>query len=341
MNNNHSNDSKGRSRIIPLVVFFTGLMLLAFDCDYKPDAVGMAREVYIFTARKKWVESEISMALENQIFTPQPGVEFLLRYKKMGDLENSLIRHGLLFVGLEQDSIIRFAKSIYPALTSHDSFNLYTIKDLWAAKQTVVVFVAADSQHLVDGLDAVRSLLRKEFKIKLLERLEGVTYGGGDDKKLSAGIEKYGFRLRVPERWYLEEGFAADHFVWVHAFEPDRLIFIYWEDVERADVSRQAMLLLRDSLTARFYEGDYLYLPLTAAGPYYFRGNEAVRIDGVWQNDSMSVGGPMIGFAFNADGRFWMIDAMLFYPETPRKKIFWLNQLEVILATFRPIQEAI
>ncbi|MBD3286327.1 DUF4837 family protein [candidate division WOR-3 bacterium] len=193
-------------------------------------------------------------------------------------------------------------------------------------------------------MSAVRSRLRSGFKRRLLERMDGVTYGRGEDKKLTKEIEKYGFKLRVPEKWYLDERYAEDNFIWIHAFSPNRLIFVYWEDEEREGITRDAMLDLRDSLAHEFYEGDTLYRPLTTAGPYFFRGNQAVKLEGVWQNDSLVAdgrvitgGGPMISFAFNEEGRFWMVDAMLFYPDTPRKKIFWLNQLEVILATFEPI----
>ncbi|MBN2378202.1 DUF4837 family protein [candidate division WOR-3 bacterium] len=331
-------------KTVIIILAFLLLILSSFGCTYKPDAVGMAREVVIFTDHKELVEDELSFALKNTIYTPQPGDEFFLRYKKINELEANLIRHSLLFVGLEQDSIINFMKGMYPELNSHDSFSLYAIRDLWAKGQSVIVFVARDSQYMVEGLGSVRANLRKEFKIKLLERMEGVTYAEGVDRKLSTEIEKYGFKLRIPDGWILDERYADDNFVWVHNFYPNRLVFIYWEETERENLSREEILALRDSLTTKFYEGDSLYLPLTIAGPYYFRGYEAIRIDGVWQNDSLEVngrkitgGGPMISFAFNAKGRFWMIDGMLFLPETPRKKIFWLNQLEVILANFQPL----
>jgi len=313
-------------------------------CEYKPKAVGRAREVYIFTDHKDEIGFDISLSMERQILTPQPGVEFFLEYRRGYEVTEHLRRHSLLIAGYEQDSAIRFMKNLYSALTCNDSFNLYTFKDLWAEGQTVMVFVAEDSLWMRVGLSAVRSNLHSGFKNMLLERMEGVTYGGGDDRKLTGEIEKYGFKLRIPEKWYLDERYAEDNFIWVHSYAPDRLVFIYWEDEEREDITRESILNLRDSLAHRFYEGDSLYRPLTTAGPYFFRGYQAVRIEGVWQNDSLvsdgrviTGGGPMIGFAFNAEGRFWMIDAMLFYPETPRKKIFWLNQLEVILATFEPV----
>ncbi len=309
--------------------------LLATGCNYKPSSVGRARDVLVFTEHKEVIEQELAFALGKQIFTPQPAKEFIVRYMEPAEIANRLTQHGILIVGFESDSLIN---SLFPDLSANDSFALYRINDVWAENQSVLVFMARDTLNMLLGLKAVRSKLHKVFKYRLLQRLQAMTYGKGEDAELSEDIETYGFKLKIPKEWLLDERFAEHNFIWVHAHEPDRSIFIYWEDKERPEVSREAMLSLRDSLTARFYEGDYLDSTFTTAGPSYFRASEAIRIEGVWQNDSMIVGGPMIGFSFNEGGRFWMIDAMLFYPAPPTKKVFWLNQLEVILATFEPLK---
>ncbi len=309
--------------------------LLAIGCNYKPSSVGRARDVLVFTEHKELVEQELAFALGREILTPQPAKEFIVRYMEPAELADRLTRHGILIVGFEQDSL---TSSLFPDLSANDSFALYRINDVWAKNQSVLVFVARDTSNMLLGLKAVRSKIHETFKYRLLQRLEAMTYAKGEDTELSEDIETYGFKLKVPKGWLLDERYAGQNFIWVHVHEPDRSIFIYWEDEER-ELSRKAILALRDSLTGLFYEGDYLDSTFTTAGPSYFRASEAIRIEGVWQNDSMIVGGPMIGFSFNEGGRFWMIDAMLFYPAPPTKKVFWLNQLEVILATFEPLKK--
>ena len=319
-------------RFAPVLI---ALAILAISCDYKPSSVGRARDVLVFTDHKELVEQELAFALGREIFTPQPAKEFIVRYKKPGELANRLTQHGILIVGFEEDSLIQ---SLFPNLSANDSFALYRINDVWAENQSVLVFMARDTLNMLLGLKAVRPKIHEVFKYRLLQRLEAMTYEKGKDTELSEKIETYGFKLGVPKGWLLDERYAGQNFIWVHAHEPDRSIFIYWDEKER-ELSRKAMLALRDSLTAHFYDGDYLDSTFTTAGSSYFRASEAIRIEGVWQNDSMIVGGPMIGFSFNEGGRFWMIDAMLFYPVPPTKKVFWLNQLEVILATFEPLKK--
>ncbi|MBD3286842.1 hypothetical protein GF359_09435, partial [candidate division WOR-3 bacterium] len=129
-------------KVIPCLVL-AGLIISG--CEYKPDAVGRAREVYIFTDHKESIEFDISLSLERQIFTPQPGVEFFLKYKEGDEATDHLRRHCILLAGYESDTAIRFMKNLYPPLTCNDSFNLYTFRDVWAEGQTVMVFVAEDS----------------------------------------------------------------------------------------------------------------------------------------------------------------------------------------------------
>jgi len=314
----------------------TGVAVIALlaSCDYKPDSLGRARDVLVFTEHEELIEQEMAFVLGRQVFTPQPTKEFIVRYMEPAELANRLTRHGILIVGFENDSLIN---SLFPDLSANDSFALYRINDVWAKNQSILVFMARDTLSMLVGLKAVREKIHETFKFRLLERLERMTYTEGEEEKLSEEIQNYGFKLRIPKDWWLMKQHADNNFIWVHTHNPDRSIFIYWEDNQRDDITREEMLALRDSLTVLFYEGDYLDSTFSTAGPSYFRGNKAIRIEGVWQNDTLVAGGPMVTYAFNEQGRFYMIDAMLFYPAPPTKKVFWLNQLEVILATFEPL----
>lgn len=316
----------------PLILAAT--MLVMTSCGkYKSEAVGRARDVIVFTEHKDLVETGADFALERQIFTPQPAPEFFLRFMQPEEIEKYAGYHALFFAGFDSDPLM---KRLFPNLSARDSFALYQITDVWAKEQEVLVYLARDSASLKHGLEVMKEKIYEAFKFHLLERMETVTYEDGGDAKLTAKIGTYGFGLKVPRDWLLDETFAAERFVWIHAHNPERLVFIYWENAPRADIAADKMKALRDSLTWMFYQKDYLNDTFTIAGPAYFRGNEAARIRGVWQNDSMTIGGPMISYSFNEGGKFYMIDGTLFYPETPRKKLFWLNQLEVVLATFKP-----
>ena len=202
-----------------------------------------------------------------------------------------------------------------------------------------MVLLAKDTYGLVPAIRSLRGRMHDRYKEQQLLRLRGITYGNqGEDRKLSAKLENYGFKLKIPHDWFVREEYVDKNFLWLlHSRDPSRAIFVYWEEQERQSLYPADMMVLRDSLTALFYDGDYLDSTITTAGPYYFKGRQGVRITGAWQNDSLIVGGPMVSYSFNDGGRFYMIDAMLFYPEIPARKLVWLNQLEVILATFEDL----
>lgn len=313
------------------------VIALSAGCkDFKKPSVGGARDVLVFTNQKELVENEIALAIEKPVYTPEPGPEFDVSYENQGDLEGHLYYHSMLFVGFESDPVI---KENFPDFSDNDSFALYKINDPWAKGQTVLLFLAKDTTSLLFGLESMKEKIYETFKYKLLERLSAMTYEKGDDVKLSRQAEKYGFRIKIPREWYFHDDHASDRFIWINTHDPDRVVFVYWEPSERKDLSVRSMLALRDSLTGRFYQGDYMDTTFLTAGPSYFRGQKAAKIEGVWQNDSLTIGGPMVGFAFNEQGKFWMVDAMLFYPTSAKKKLFWLNQLEVIIATFEPLMK--
>lgn len=305
---------------------------------HKGASVGGARDILIFTPYRKAVEQELALGLQKEIFTPQPASEFFLRYTNFEDLEPRLAYHSLFFIGLEHDP---WVSEIFPnEVSAQDSSAMFRIRDVWAKDQLIIVLVATDSATLIQGLKARRQEIYEAFKYHMLARLEAMTYMGRKDRELTSKVAEYGFGLKVPTDWLLVTKDAPGSFIWIHTHNPDRSVFVYWEDAPRPELNPEIAMDIRDSVTALYYEGDVLNRQFTTAGPIYFRGIPAVKIAGIWDNEQVipgGGGGPMITYAFNTDDRFYLIDGMLYYPEsTPRKKLFWLNQLEVILSTFNP-----
>ncbi len=318
-----------------LLVLSIALTIVLLGCKpRKPDSIGRARDVVVFTEHKDLLKYELDFALESPIHTPQPENEFNVRYMNFEDLDFRRLQHSLFFAGFDNDWLL---KEYFPELSAKDSFALYKLENYWADNQIILIFIARDTTSFIMGLKQMRSKIRNTYKFQVLNDLNRLTYVRNTDKELSKEVAKYGFELKVPRSWLLDTTYAALNFISIHAHTPDRSIFVYWEDQPRENLNAGEAIALRDSVCRLFYDGDYLDTIYTTAGVDYFRGKKAVRIQGIWQNDSMVAGGPCITYAYNEGGRFYMVDAMLFYPDgSPRKKVFWLNQLEVVMATFSP-----
>ena len=143
--------------------------------------------------------------------------------------------------------------------------------------------------------------------------------------------ERYGFTFDIPN------GFAYtaidSHFVAFAKHYPDRFIFIFWDDTTRT-LDPDSIVALRDSLTEKYYEGDYVLKGYWRAEQDTFLGYQAVKITGAWQNDRRIMGGPFRLYAFNRKGRFYMVDLGVYYPEEIYK-FGYIMRLEVIARTLR------
>ena len=103
------------------------------------------------------------------------------------------------------------------------------------------------------------------------------------------------------------------------------------------------MYNLRDSLSYEHFQGDSVnredsYLKRTT-----FNSREAVKLVGVWENFNPQVGGPIGGpfrsyiFADSKNGWIYVIDLSVTAPGKWKKP--FLDQLEVLVASFRLTSE--
>ncbi|MEO0145477.1 MAG: DUF4837 family protein, partial [candidate division WOR-3 bacterium] len=125
-----------------------------------------------------------------------------------------------------------------------------------------------------------------------------------------------------------------ENFLCMAKHNPDQFFFIYRESAPRA-LDPKGILDLRDELTAAFYDGDYSLRDLVEVEETRFRGNPAMAIWGVWQNDQRVAGGPFKLIAFNEGGKFYMIDMAVFAPEKP-DKLQYIFRMEAFLRSFEP-----
>ena len=60
---------------------------------------------------------------------------------------------------------------------------------------------------------------------------------------------------------------------------------------------------------------------------------KGIRLNGVWQNDSLVAGGPFLSYFLTQNDTLYVIDGMLFHPG--ERKSDYLTKIEVIMNSFR------
>lgn len=333
-----SNNKQSKSAIY----LFLLTLITIFSCSPQlPTSIGRVREIVLITDYHNLVDTIAQRILQETLYTPQPEPEFLLRFEPLSRLETMAGFHIIFLIGTKNDEPIQ--KLFGERLTEleNNNFQLLAINEPWAKNQKVLVLVTQNESFLITGLKQYSARIRWQFQQYVLTQMQRLTYQRGFNRKLKTKVLKqYGIAFNLPFGFQMIDKYELDNFIYFVTHNPDRSIFIYYETGTKP-LNKDNLLAFRDSLTAQFYEGDFVIKELCRADTIQFQFSSftypemikvlALRIKGVWQNEDLVAGGPFVSYCFNYQNRFYYIDGMAFNPG--KHKLDNLNQLDVILQT--------
>ncbi|MFO7675956.1 MAG: DUF4837 family protein [bacterium] len=317
------------------VVFaLAGAALLLSGCRrYVSPAVGPLREVTVVTSQRAVVEPAMRLILQLPVPTPQPESEFELRFFEPGQFRTWSLFRTVLLVGTSRDTVVRGVLGAR-ADSLPDGFGLFRVPNPWAANQELLVFASEGDTLLAAGLGRYAERIRETCRKIVLDHSARAVYHRGLNKAATDSLrERFAFGVDVPASWFLNQENAVVGFVYLFGHHPDRNVFVYWQEDERR-LDPGLMFDLRDRLTAEYYDGDSSADSLREARFVDFLGDSCLRISGIWQNRRDAIGGPFVSYCLNYQGRFFLIDALVFNPG--RRKLDGLFQAEAVLRTFTP-----
>jgi hypothetical protein len=297
-------------------------------------AIGRLREVTVVTDHWPLVESKVRAILQAEVPTPQPEPEFLVRQVGTDRFDAYTRLRTVFLVGLVGDTVVSTVLGPRIDSLAGDGAGLFRVPNAWSTNQQLIVLAARDESSLVRGLDVYSGRIRHTFRQVVLDHVSRVVYRTGPDRAKTGQLaERYAFSLDVPQRWQINEDHANSRFLYLFGHYPDRNVFVYWREGERP-LDHGAMTGLRDSLTLAFYDGDRADPELVRFDTVDFLGSACLRLAGVWQNDKEVMGGPFVSYCFNNQGRFFMIDGLVYDPG--KKKLDAMLQAEVVMRSFTP-----
>jgi hypothetical protein len=296
--------------------------------------IGPLREVTMISEQWDELEGTVRSILQGQVLTPQPEPEFLVRAGKAGEFATYSKFRILFIIGTSRDTLIRQIIGPRADSLSEGDFGLLKIPNPWQSGQFALIFVARDTSKLVPGLELYASRIRHTLREIVFTQMVKAVYIEGVEKGPTAELgTRYGFTVDVPRRWLLNQDNAADDFIYLYGHNPDRNVFVYWQDSTRALVP-ESLSTLRDRLTGRYYDGDSIDRRFLQAETIAFLSVPCVRLSGVWKNDRDVIGGPFVNYSFNFRGRFYMADGLVYNPGKP--KLDALTQAEAVVRTLMP-----
>jgi len=323
-----------KKELIKYFFCFICLLFCFISCTTNlPATFGKPRKIVLLTNYREKIENQIKAILEQNIYTVQPEPEFLIKYEPLENIAPFLKFHLIFIIGTIDEEPINTLINKYQAKIKSDTFGLFAFSEPWAKGQKVLVFAATSHELLETGLKRYAPRIQKTFQEYLLTYMTQITYERGYDKRLTKQLsDNYNYILKIPNGFKINLKYEPDGFIYLVGHNPERSIFLYTQ-AQELELTRSRLIAFRDSLTMRFYDGDFVYQLLTRAETTLFNNVVAMKLIGVWQNNEIIVGGPFISYGFNNNHQFYFIDGVLFNPG--KKKLDNLNQLDAIIHTFK------
>ncbi len=193
---------------------------------------------------------------------------------------------------------------------------MFIRRDIFVKEDFVVMFCAYDSRTLLrlvsDNIQGIFDSLNH----KMLKEISKVELMVGVDMGLRKKVkDKFGFYIPIPKGWNVY--YESKDVLVINKHNPDRFILFFVKDED--DLSFDRVLDIRDSLTSEIYKGDVALREYSYSVSDYLDGIPVLKIYGIWKNDSLLVGGPFLTYAFNNNGKFYLIDAGVYAPESSNK----------------------
>ncbi|RKX71208.1 hypothetical protein DRP53_02355 [candidate division WOR-3 bacterium] len=317
--------------------FFPLLFLLT--CGRLPPSIGLTSEIAIVTDSDR-VFDTLSQAIQITYRTPRREEKYRFLRVELAKLTQILRFHLIILADpIQRSEVGTFIQELLApdaeAKVTKEGFGIFRIKDQWAEGQEILIITGSNDSALLSGINLAEQRIRSIINEHYFNRISNETFSIGEDEKLAQYLEQnYAVHLRIPEGYRLEERYREDGFIYLHRHDPDRVIFI--TKVRREDsITIDWLLDERDILTLLYYEGDYAYRDLCFGGWSERSGRRFFKIYGVWQNDSLGVGGPFVLYCFPYSGVCYLIDGMIYAPG--ERKLSYLTSLEAIITTFQPL----
>ncbi len=312
---------------LPIILL---LVVFIISCARIPPHMGKSRDVIVISSK---IDSSI-IVNSLQIYNYVPQREALFSFILAADtaIEQYSKYHTLLLYGSLEDAFIDvILDSKAKETTKNDTFTLFKLNNVWAKEQLVIVLATSKPAYIHEGIRKYQKLVAKILEENYYSRIKAHHYSRALDKKVKNILRKFGITFDIGKGWLIDSTHTDDNFLFIHAHFPDRSIFFYTERLDR-QLTSSLVLNKRDSLTEKYYNGDYILRDLTYSERIEFKGMTGLRIKGVWQNDSLVAGGPFISYFLTKNDTLYVIDGMLFNPG--ERKSDYFTALEVILNSF-------
>jgi len=208
--------------------------------------------------------------------------------------------------------------------------------DMFARDQIGLIMLAPDKSTFLNHLEQMQNEIYATFNKKYYSRLQKSIYERDENSKLQDYLDKhFGWHVRLQQDYFVALQDIENKFVWLRRIHPNRWISIWETDGLITEFELDSLKQIRNQMTRNYYQGDIVVDEDLSIEIVDFNGQPVQKLTGLWQNDSLVVGGPfrMYAVSDSANNKIRFIDIAVMAPGKLKKP--FLDQLEVIAHTFQ------
>jgi hypothetical protein len=304
-------------------------------------AFGSNSEVVIITSPRAQEEGKILKSiLEREIVTVQYEKAFEVKLTTTGDTKSEENRKNLILLdflepkGGLSGKILGLAGPDKEAMIAGD-VNLKTLDDRWAKGQAVMLIAAKTKDDLDRLLNEQADRVFKYVSDEVQARLDRSLFYAGEQKAATRRLaETYGWSLRLPDGYNIDETYASQRVIKILKDQPARMITVYWEGGTWTD--RAASCLERRKMLAYEYWDRIEVVPETVQiNEGQFLGHDCTVLTGTWENKKYTIGGVFVTYCFTCEecGRKYVVDAAVFAPGLEKMPL--IREVKAVLTSFK------
>jgi hypothetical protein len=307
-------------------------------------AFGSNSEIVIITSPRTADEGEtLKSILEREIITVQYEKAFEVKLITTGDTKSDENRKNLILLDyLEPKSrlsgkILSLTRGDKAAMTAGD-VNLETLDDRWARGQAVILIAAPTKVDLDSLLSRDADRIFQYVSDQVQARLDRSLFYAGEQEAATRRLaETYGWSLRLPDGYNIDETYADQRVIKILKDQPARMITVYWEGGEWTDRAKSCLERKR-MLAYEYWDQDEIVDETLKISAGRFLGHDCTVLTGNWENKKYTIGGVFVTYCFRCDecGQKYVVDASVFAPGL--EKLPLIRELKAILASFKCCQ---
>ena len=329
---------------------FTGLTALLLlilginSCGMKPETMGAQYRIFVVADSLLWEDTGevVRNTFERILYTPHEEKSFVITRIPLDKLNALNDRMNIFFIGLSggKGAVDQYLEKYLPSefkqgVASGKYFYSFN-DDMFARDQIGLIMMAPDRASFLNQLEQMQEEIYTTFNKKYYARLEKSIFERDEQKKLQDYLDKhFGWHVRLQQDYFVALQDIDNKFVWLRRIHPNRWISIWETSMPQADFDLDHLKQIRNQMARNYYQGDIVVNEDLSMETVDFNGRPVQKLTGLWQNDSLVVGGPFRLYAVRdtVSKKMRFIDIAVMAPGKLKKP--FLDQLEVIAHTFR------